>query len=56
LEEREKEENLWMIVITWTNWKLIREPLGTSGLKGGAVGVLGERNTVKNKRTSCRQT
>jgi hypothetical protein len=26
-----------MIVITRTNWKLVREPLGTSALKEGAV-------------------
>jgi hypothetical protein len=31
LEKREKnEENLWMMVITWTNWNLIRELLRTS--------------------------
>jgi hypothetical protein len=38
--ERERERNkirkLWIIVITWTNWKLIREPLGTSWPLGGS--------------------
>jgi hypothetical protein len=34
--ERERGRKLWMIVITSTNWKLIREPLGTSALKEGA--------------------
>jgi hypothetical protein len=29
LEEKEKnEENLWMMVITWTTWNLIREMIG----------------------------
>jgi hypothetical protein len=31
-----------MMVITWTNWNLIRELLETISLKEGAVGVLGE--------------
>jgi hypothetical protein len=36
--KREKnEENLWMMVITRTNWNFIREPLGTSSLKEGAM-------------------
>jgi hypothetical protein len=29
-EREEKRRKFWMIVITWTNWKLIRKPLGTS--------------------------
>jgi hypothetical protein len=29
-ERERKEENLWMTVIIWTNWNLIKEPLGTS--------------------------
>jgi hypothetical protein len=28
--KRKKEENVWMMVRTWTNWNLIREPFGTS--------------------------
>jgi hypothetical protein len=28
--KRKNDENLWMIVRTWTNWNLIREPLGTN--------------------------
>jgi hypothetical protein len=31
-----------MMVTTWTNCNLIREQLGTSNLKEGAVGALGE--------------
>jgi hypothetical protein len=29
-KEKKREENVWMMVITWTNWNLIRELLGTS--------------------------
>jgi hypothetical protein len=28
--KEKNEENLWMIVRTWTNWNLIRDPLGMS--------------------------
>jgi hypothetical protein len=38
-----------MIVRTWTDWGPIRKPFGTSGLKEGAVGVLGEW-TPREKR------
>jgi hypothetical protein len=31
--EGENEENLWMMVRTWTNWNPIREPLAASSLK-----------------------
>jgi hypothetical protein len=35
-ERKEKhEENLWMMVRTWTDWNHIRESLGTSGLEKG---------------------
>jgi hypothetical protein len=34
--------NLWIMVRIWTNCKLIRELLGTSNLKEGAVVALGE--------------
>jgi hypothetical protein len=29
---------------TWIDWNLIRESLGMSGLKEGAVGVVGEQS------------
>jgi hypothetical protein len=41
-KEKKKEENLWMMVRTWTGWHLIRELLGTSNLKEGAMVALGE--------------
>jgi hypothetical protein len=28
------EENIWMMVRTWTSWNLTREPLGTSWPEG----------------------
>jgi hypothetical protein len=34
-------------VRTWTDWNPIREPLGASGLKEGAVGASGEESTQK---------
>jgi hypothetical protein len=41
-EKDKKEANLWVMVITWNNWNLIREKLGTIGLKEGAVKAHGE--------------
>jgi hypothetical protein len=35
--KEKNEENLWMMVRTWTDWNPIRELLGVSGLKEGAV-------------------
>jgi hypothetical protein len=34
--------NQRMMVINLTDWHPVREPLGTSGLKEGAVGAVGE--------------
>jgi hypothetical protein len=33
-KRKKKEENVWMMVRTWTNWNLIRELLGMIDLKG----------------------
>jgi hypothetical protein len=41
-QKKEKIRKLWMIVIIWTNWKLIKESLGTSWLKEGSDVVVGE--------------
>jgi hypothetical protein len=30
IDGRERERRLMMIVRTWTNWNIIRKPLGTS--------------------------
>jgi hypothetical protein len=43
LENTEKnEQNLWPMVITWANWKLLRELLRMSNLKKGALVAVGE--------------
>jgi hypothetical protein len=39
---RERKDNLWMMVITCTNWNLIRKQLGTSGFEEEAVRAFGE--------------
>jgi hypothetical protein len=36
-----------MMVRTWTNWNLIREPLRAIGLKEGAAGAVGEKSPRK---------
>jgi hypothetical protein len=36
-----------MTVIIWTNWKLSREPFGTSWPKGGSVCSVWRMNTVE---------
>jgi hypothetical protein len=41
-ETEENEEKLWMMVRTCTDWNPIKEPLGASGLKEGAVVAVGE--------------
>jgi hypothetical protein len=54
--KEKNEENLWMMVRIWTDWNLIREPLGTSSLKEGAAGaverVMTARKTEHVTRTS----
>jgi hypothetical protein len=47
--KRKKEETLWMMVTTWTNCNLIREPLGTSSLKREQWGC-SENNTAGEER------
>jgi hypothetical protein len=42
LGKEKNDENLWMMMRTWTDWKPIREPLGASGLKEEEVGAVGE--------------
>jgi hypothetical protein len=40
-----------MMVKTWTDWHLIREPLGTSGLKEGAAGAVFRAKIAKSRAT-----
>jgi hypothetical protein len=57
--KKKNEENLWMMVRTWTDSHPIREPLGTSVCKEGAVGSVGERSLQKklsHKKTSQADT
>jgi hypothetical protein len=42
-KEREKQGKPWMMVITWTNWNLMRELLGMGNLKEEAVLALREQ-------------
>lgn len=40
--KEKNEETLRMMVRSWTDWNPIREPLGTSSFKEGAVVAVGE--------------
>jgi hypothetical protein len=44
---KKHEKNLWIMVRTWTNWNLIREPLGRSWPYGGSGGGAWRMNTAE---------
>jgi hypothetical protein len=52
------EENLWMMVRTWTNWNLRRELLWTSWPQGGSSGSGWRRKNSHGKdgETDCRRS
>jgi hypothetical protein len=48
---KRNEENLWIMVKIWTNWNLIREPLGMIWPYGGSGGSAWRINTAEKKTT-----
>jgi hypothetical protein len=53
--KEKNEENFWMMVRSWTGSQLIRELLGTSGLKEGAVGAVVEQSPQRKKEQFARR-
>jgi hypothetical protein len=47
---KKKKKNLGWWWYTWTDWNLLREPLGASNLKEGALWAVGEKSLPRKKK------